>query len=43
MAREFGAFEVELPELCLALQLEVDEMTFGDLTTLTAEYIAATL
>jgi len=43
MAREFGAFELVLPELCLGLQLEVDEMTFGDLTTLASEYIAATL
>jgi hypothetical protein len=43
MAREFMAFEIELPELCSGLQLEVDEMTFGDLTTLTSEYIAATL
>lgn len=43
MAREFIAFEDELPGLCLGLQLEIDEMTFGDLTTLASEYIAAAL
>lgn len=43
MARDFSRFEVELPGLCLGLQLEVDEMTFRDLTTLASEYIAATL
>lgn len=43
MAREFERFEAQLPGLCLGLQLEVDEMTFRDLTTLTSEYIAATL
>lgn len=39
MAREFEAFELALPDLCHALQLEVEEMTFGDLTTLATEYI----
>ncbi|WP_426042731.1 hypothetical protein [Brevundimonas sp. TWP2-3-4b1] len=43
MAAEFQGFEAVLPALCLDLRLEVDEMTFGDLTTLASEYIAATL
>lgn len=33
MARDFASFEAQLPDLCLGLQLEVDEMTFSDLTT----------
>jgi hypothetical protein len=43
MARDFEQFEAQLPALCQGLQLEVDEMTFGDLTTLMSEYIAAAL
>lgn len=43
MARDFDAFEAKLPALCLGLQLEVEEMTFGDLTSLASEYIAAAL
>ena len=43
MGREFQAFEAHLPDLCRSLQLDVDEMTFGDLTTLVSEHIAATL
>ena len=43
MAREFEAFELKLTGLCMGLRLEVDEMTFGDLTTLASEYIAAEL
>ncbi|OYX01408.1 MAG: hypothetical protein B7Z12_14245 [Caulobacter vibrioides] len=43
MAREFEAFELALPQLCAGLQLEIDEMTFGDLTSLASEYIAAAL
>ena len=43
MAREFEAFETELPGLCAGLQLEIDEMTFGDLTGLASEYIAVAL
>jgi hypothetical protein len=43
MAREFERFEAQLPGLCLGLQLDVDEMTFRDLTSLASEYIAAAL
>jgi hypothetical protein len=41
MARNFLTFEAELPDLCRSLELDIDEMTFADLTTLASEYIAA--
>jgi hypothetical protein len=42
MVAEFAAFEIALPAICARRQLDVDELTFGDLTELISEYTAAT-
>lgn len=40
IAREFIRFQKLLPNFCARRQIEPDELTFGDLTTLVAAYIA---
>lgn len=42
MATEFGTFEKSLPAICAQRDLDVDELTFGDLTELISEYTAVT-
>ena len=42
IAAEFETFENALPAICARRDLEPDELTFGDLTDLIAEYLAAT-
>lgn len=42
MTTEFITFEAALPAICAQRDLEPDELTFGDLTDLIAEYLAAT-
>lgn len=39
---EFEGFEKALPAICAQRDLQPDELTFGDLTALLAEYLAAT-
>jgi hypothetical protein len=40
IAREFGAFEERLGEICAKRQLEADELSFGDYADMVAEYVA---
>jgi hypothetical protein len=42
IAAEFETFEKALSAICARRDLEPDELTFGDLTDLIAEYLAAT-
>lgn len=42
IATEFEAFESALPEICARRDLVPDELTFGDMTDLIAEYLAVT-
>jgi hypothetical protein len=39
IAREFATFKAELPEICKAHHLEVDELSFGDFTTIVVQYL----
>lgn len=39
IAAEFGTFQRELPAICQARQLEVDELTFGDLNDIVVQYL----
>jgi hypothetical protein len=41
IASEFAQFLVDIPVICARRSLEPEELTFGDLTELVAEYVAA--
>lgn len=41
IAEEYAAFDAELPKICAARRLDIDELTFGDFTALVGAYLTA--